>query len=179
MNKMKCQGANNNCMRAAFRARGHERRWQWRHEGEGHSWKKIGMCPIREGKQTWDGGSSVAPKHTGGGGNSEPDSGACRRFSRRQMTGDEPSQQLASMPHGSPAKNLRLSHASPGPLFLAQLATPCQSQSLYLFIASCLQLPPRRTDERRNDPSVFQCRPSQLQSLIGKPLEFRLRVASH
>lgn len=65
--------------------------------------------------------------------------------------------------------------------FIFQLSPPhpVSHGPSYLFLASCLQPPKRRTDERWNYLSGLHGRLSQLYSLIGKPLEFRLSLESH
>lgn len=65
--------------------------------------------------------------------------------------------------------------------FLAHPTKPCESCSgpSHLFLASCLQLPKSRADERWNYLSGFCCRLGQLWSLTEKPLEIKDNLESH
>lgn len=115
MNKTKYWEANNNCSGDTFRVRSDERK---RHGGVG-----VEVTPGRtaghikrwhSGDQDQGGGSPVAPKHKQLGMEtvSVHDSGACRRCTWMQTTGNECTQQPAPMPHEFPACNRHTSHAS-------------------------------------------------------------------
>lgn len=157
--------------------------WCW-----DHSWKESGMYQIREGMLVMETKQEavLCPLNKQVGVETP---GEETEYMIQELVGDSAGSkhhrgaQAAAwmMPREFPSNNSRASQASLSPFFLAQLTKPCESCPgfSHLFLASCLQLPKMRADERWNYLSEFHCRLGQLRSLIGKSLEFRLSLESH